>query len=70
MPRYQSETQSAIQQEAEEEIRLQTLLRQQYNRMFGGQQPPSYGPHWTPPPEDNHGPLLRTLGKYGFVRAA
>jgi len=70
MPRYQSETQSAIQQEAEEEIRLQTLLRQQYNRMFGGQQPASYGPHWTPPPEDNHGPLLRTLGKYGFVRAA
>jgi Terminase RNaseH-like domain len=73
MPRYTTEVKSAIQQQAEEEQRLQAVLQAQYRHIFERQdQPgsPAYAGMYVPgsAPDDGTGPISRTLGRFGMLR--
>jgi hypothetical protein len=69
VPRYQSEVKTALQEQADEEMRIQAHLQGQYIHMFGDHQPLTESRYAAPPPDQPDG-LHRTLGRFGMVRAA
>ncbi len=55
--------------EFEQELYRQTVVRENYNRIFGTPVAPQQsGPVYTPPPEDDPGPIFGELSKYGMVK--
>ncbi len=75
LSRYQSEVKSAVQQEAEEQQRLQALLQAQYRHIFDRQdQPgsPAYAGIYIPgsEPNDSSGSLYKTLDRFGMRKRA
>jgi hypothetical protein len=69
MPDYEQGTKSQLQQEAEEEMAFQALMKSHYNRIYNGQQQPPQGMQFTPPDDDRPtGGIYGQLGRFGLLK--